>query len=29
MTYFVYLIGSYKKSKVTTYACGYTNNLEK
>ena len=27
MTYFVYLIGNYKKSKVTTYA-GYTNNLE-
>ena len=27
MTYFVYLIGSYKKSRVTTYA-GYTNNLE-
>ena len=27
MTYFVYLIGNYKKSKVTTYA-GYTNNLK-
>ena len=27
MTYFVYLIGSYRKSKVTTYA-GYTNNLK-
>ena len=27
MTYFVYLIGSCKKSKVTTYA-GYTNNLK-
>ena len=27
MTYFVYLIGNYKKSKVTTYA-GYTKNLE-
>ena len=27
MTYFVYLIGNYKKSKVTTYA-GYTNHLE-
>ena len=26
MTYFVYLIGNYTKSKVTTYA-GYTNNL--
>ena len=26
MTYFVYLIGNYKKSKVTTYV-GYTNNL--
>ena len=28
MTYFVYLIGNYKKSKVTTYV-GYTNNLKK
>ena len=28
MTYFVYLIGNYKKSKVTTYV-GYTNNLHK
>ena len=28
MTYFVYLIGSYKNSKLTTYV-GYTNNLEK
>ena len=27
MSYFVYLIGNYKKSKVTTYV-GYTNNLE-
>jgi len=27
MTYFVYLVGNYKKSKVTTYA-GYTNNLK-
>ena len=27
MTYFVYLIVNYKKSKVTTYA-GYTNNLK-
>ena len=26
MSYFVYLIGNYKKSKVTTYV-GYTNNL--
>ena len=26
MTYFVYLIGNYKKSKLTTYV-GYTNNL--
>jgi len=26
MTYFVYLIGNYKKSKFTTYV-GYTNNL--
>jgi len=26
MSYFVYLIGSYKKSEVTTYV-GYTNNL--
>ena len=28
MTYFVYLIGNYKKSKLTTYV-GYTNNLKK
>ena len=28
MTYFVYLIGNYKKSKITTYV-GYTNNLNK
>lgn len=28
MTYFVYLIGSYKKLKLTTYV-GYTNNLKK
>ena len=28
MTYFVYLIGNYKKSKVTTYV-GYTKNLKK
>jgi len=28
MTYFVYLIGSYKNSKFTTYV-GYTNNLKK
>ena len=28
MTYFVYLIGSYKNNKLTTYA-GYTNNLKK
>jgi len=27
MSYFVYLIGNYKKSKVTTYV-GYTKNLE-
>ena len=27
MTYFVYLIGSYKLSKLTTYV-GYTNNLD-
>ena len=27
MTYFVYLIGNYKKSKVITYA-GYTKNLK-
>ena len=27
MTYFVYVIGSCNKSKVTTYA-GYTNNLK-
>ena len=26
MTYFIYLIGNYKKSKLTTYV-GYTNNL--
>tara|TARA_Y100000590_G_scaffold348772_1_gene399909 strand:- start:200 stop:475 length:276 start_codon:yes stop_codon:yes gene_type:complete len=28
MAYFVYLIGSYNKSKLTTYV-GYTNNLKK
>ena len=28
MTYFVYLIGSYKNNKLTTYV-GYTNNLKK
>ena len=28
MTYFVYLIGNYTKSKLTTYI-GYTNNLKK
>ncbi len=28
MTYFVYLIGNYKYSKLTTYV-GYTNNLKK
>ena len=28
MTYFVYLIGNYKKSKVTTYV-GYTKSLKK
>ena len=28
MTYSVYLIGNYKKSKLTTYV-GYTNNLKK
>ena len=28
MTYSVYLIGSYKNSKFTTYV-GYTNNLKK
>ena len=28
MTYFVYLIGSYKNSRLITYV-GYTNNLEK
>ena len=28
MTYFVYLIGNYEKSKITTYV-GYTNNLKK
>jgi len=27
MTYFVYLIGCYKKSKVTTYA-GYTKDIK-
>jgi len=26
MTYFVYLIGNYRKTKLTTYV-GYTNNL--
>ena len=28
MTYFVYLIGCYKRNKLTTYV-GYTNNLQK
>ena len=28
MTYFVYLIGNYKKSRLITYV-GYTNNLKK
>ena len=28
MTYFVYLIGSYRKAKLITYV-GYTNNLDK
>ena len=28
MSYFVYLIGSYKNRKITTYA-GYTNDLKK
>jgi len=28
MTYFVYLIGNYKNSKLITYV-GYTNNLKK
>ena len=28
MTYIVYLLGSYKNSKLTTYV-GYTNNLKK
>ena len=28
MTYFVYLIGNYKKLKLITYV-GYTNNLKK
>ena len=28
MTYFVYLIGSYKKTKLITYV-GYTKNLKK
>ena len=28
MTYFVYLIGNYKQSKLITYV-GYTNNLKK
>ena len=28
MAYFVYLIGNYKKLKLTTYV-GYTNNLKK
>ena len=28
MTYFVYLIGNYKKTKLVTYA-GYTHNLKK
>ncbi len=28
MTFFVYMLGNYKKSKVTTYV-GYTNNLKR
>ena len=28
MTYFIYLLGNYKKKKLTTYV-GYTNNLER
>ena len=28
MTYFVYLIGSYKDTKLTTYV-GYTNNIKR
>ena len=28
MSYFVYLIGNYKKSRFTTYV-GYTNNIKK
>ena len=28
MTFYVYLLGNYKKSKLTTYV-GYTNNLGK
>tara|TARA_B100001996_G_C18630699_1_gene581646 strand:+ start:179 stop:460 length:282 start_codon:yes stop_codon:yes gene_type:complete len=28
MPYFVYVLGNYKKSKLTTYV-GYTNNLKK
>ena len=28
MTYFVYLLGNYKKSRLITYV-GYTNNLKK
>ena len=28
MAYFVYVLGSYKKKKITNYV-GYTNNLEK
>ena len=28
MTYFVYLIGNYRKTKLITYV-GYTNNLKK
>jgi len=28
MTYFVYLIGTYRNNKLTTYI-GYTNNLDK
>ena len=28
MTYYVYLLGSYSSSKLTTYV-GYTNNLKK
>ncbi len=28
MTYFIYLLGNYKKKRLTTYV-GYTNNLER